>query len=140
MTHARPVKLLLVEDNPADVILFEECLREWSVPAYLHVAHDGVDALACLRGGARPDIIVLDLNMPRMGGIELLSELKREPAFQAIPVIVLTTSGAHDDILKAYGNHANAYVVKPNRVDDFFEVARVMEAFWLRAAKLPSNG
>jgi two-component system, chemotaxis family, response regulator Rcp1 len=143
-SNARPVEILMVDDNPGDVRLTEEALKEATVGNRLHVARDGVEALAYLRredgfeGASRPDLILLDLNLPRKDGRAVLAELKRDPELKWIPVVVLTTSEASVDILKAYELQANAYVTKPVDLERFLDVIRVIEDFWLTVVKLPS--
>jgi chemotaxis family two-component system response regulator Rcp1 len=138
-----PVELLLVEDNPGDVELTREALTEARVRNHLAVVSDGVEALRFLRregphaGSPRPDLILLDLNLPRMDGREVLAAIKRDPALRRIPVVVLTTSEAERDILEAYQLHANAYIVKPVDLDQFLGVVRSIESFWLAVVKLP---
>ena len=141
-----PVELLLVEDNPGDVELTREALAEARVRNRLAVVSDGVEALRFLRregphaGSPRPDLILLDLNLPRMDGREVLAAIKRDPALRRIPVVVLTTSEAERDILEAYQLHANAYIVKPVDLDQFLGVVRSIESFWLAVVKLPPGG
>ncbi|HEX9939680.1 MAG TPA: response regulator [Longimicrobium sp.] len=138
-----PVELLLVEDNPGDVELTREALAEARVRNRLAVVSDGVEALRFLRregphaGSPRPDLILLDLNLPRMDGREVLAAIKRDPALRRIPVVVLTTSEAERDIVEAYQLHANAYIVKPVDLDQFLGVVRSIESFWLAVVKLP---
>jgi CheY-like chemotaxis protein len=141
----RPVEVLLVEDNIADVRLTEEALREAPAPYSLHVVRDGEEAMAFLRHGGsyenmpRPDIILLDLNMPRKGGREVLAEIKGDPDLRRIPVIILTTSADTEDIRQAYDLHANSYLVKPVDLSRFFTVISALEGFWLFAATLPTE-
>jgi chemotaxis family two-component system response regulator Rcp1 len=140
MTSA-PIDILLVEDNPADVRLTIEALKEAKIPTRLHVARDGVDALARLRGSnasphQRPDLILLDLNLPRKDGREVLDEIKQDPMLKHIPVVILTTSQADQDILKGYRLGANAFITKPVDVDRFFDVVRSIEQFWLETVRL----
>lgn len=141
----RPVEILLVEDNMADVRLTEEALREAPAPYSLHVIRDGEEAMAFLRHDGpykdvpRPDIILLDLNMPRKGGREVLAEIKDDPDLRRIPVIILTTSTDTEDIRQAYDLHANSYLVKPVDLSRFFTVISALEGFWLFAATLPTE-
>ena len=141
----KPVDILLVDDNPADVDLTREALRDARMLNRMYVASDGVEALAFLRregqhaGAPRPDLILLDLNMPRMDGRELLGHIKADPELKRIPVVVLTTSEAETDILKTYDLHANCFVTKPVELDQFVEVAKSIEGFWLTLVKLPSR-
>ncbi|MEU3184120.1 response regulator [Streptomyces sp. NPDC006923] len=132
--------VLLVEDDPADALLIEEALLEHGMARSINQAEDGVAALEYLRDTAnpRPDLIVLDLNMPRMNGRELLTVLKDDADLLTIPVVVLTTSGAPDDVRSAYLQHANAYVIKPLNLDEFIQAVRSIDAFFLETAvKLP---
>lgn len=140
----RPVGILLVEDSPGDVQLTVEALRDAKVSTHLHVATNGEEALAFLhRQGAfadapRPDLILLDLNLPRKSGQEVLEEIKSDPDLRRIPVVILSTSDAEDDVLAAYDRSANCYVTKPVDLDRFWEVVRSIDQFWLHSAKLPS--
>jgi len=142
-TMSGPVEILLVEDNPGDVRLTQEILREGKVWNTLNAVPDGVEAIAYLRGEGkyagmtRPDLILLDLNLPRKDGREVLAEIKRDPDLRRIPVVVLTTSKADEDILKSYDAHANCYVTKPFDVEQFVRVIRLIEEFWLTAVKMP---
>ena len=135
---AAPIEILLVEDNPADVRLTVEALKEARVRNRLHVARDGVEAMAMLRSDAapRPDLILLDLNLPRKDGREVLQEIKQDEALRHIPVVILTTSQAEQDILQCYRLRANAFITKPVEIDQFFHVVRSMEQFWLEVVKL----
>jgi CheY-like chemotaxis protein len=141
----RPIEVLLVEDNPADVRLTEEALKEGKVRNRLHSVPDGVEALAFLRregkyvDAVRPDLILLDLNLPRKSGREVLGEIKTDPALRHIPVVVLTSSQAEKDIAQAYDLHANCYVTKPVDLDRFIEVVKSIEGFWFSIVKLPSE-
>lgn len=140
-----PVEILLVEDNPGDVRLTEEALKESKVLNNLHVAEDGVEALEFLRREGRhadaphPDLILLDLNLPKKDGRELLEEIKSHDDLKRIPVVVLTTSRAEEDILRMYDQHANCYITKPIDFEQFIEVVRSIENFWLTIVKLPSE-
>jgi CheY-like chemotaxis protein len=142
----RPIDILLVEDNAADVRLTEEVLTESKVHNNLMVANDGVEALNCLRqqgrfkGSPRPDLILLDLNLPVKDGREVLAEIKTDSNLKRIPVVVLTTSKAEEDILKTYNLHANCYITKPVDLEQFVNVVRYIEDFWLAIVKLPGNG
>jgi two-component system, chemotaxis family, response regulator Rcp1 len=142
---SRPIEVLLVEDNPGDVRLTKEALREGKVRNNLHVAPDGVEALAFLRregpyeDAVRPDLILLDLNLPRKDGREVLSEIKRDDTLRHIPVVVLTSSQAEQDILRAYDLHANCYVSKPVDLDQFITVVKSIENFWFTIVKLPTE-
>lgn len=141
--RSRPVDILLVEDNAGDVRLTEEALSEGNVSVRLHVARDGVEALNVLRQGGsstsvpRPDLVLLDLNLPRKGGLEVLEEMKSDKELRRIPVIVLTTSKEERDILRAYDLHANGFIVKPVDLDEFIRVVRSVSDFWLTVATLP---
>jgi CheY-like chemotaxis protein len=135
-----PIEILLIEDNPADVRLTVEALRDASVPNRLHVARDGVEAIHMLKDETgrvpRPDLILLDLNLPRKDGREVLQEIKQDDRLRHIPVVILTTSQAEQDILQSYRLRANAFVTKPVEIDQFFEVVRSMEHFWLEVVKM----
>ena len=131
-------RVLLVEDNEADVVLLQEALREGGVDLDLSVALDGEQAMDDLRGAdVLPDFVLLDLNLPRKDGREVLAEMKSDPALSEVPVIVLTTSQSPGDIAFAYRNHANAYVRKPNGLDQLIDVTRAIRDFWVAAATLP---
>ncbi|MBF0283172.1 MAG: response regulator [Magnetococcales bacterium] len=139
----QPIEILLVEDNPGDVELTREALLESKVHNRLHVVHDGEQALDFLHGRheysdkPRPDLILLDLNLPRRNGREVLQEIKGDDQLKAIPVVVLTTSRAEEDVLRSYKLHANCYVTKPVDLDKFFQVIRSIEQFWFTVVKLP---
>ena len=141
--QGRPIEILLVEDNPGDVRLTREALQAGKIWNRLHHARDGDDALAFLRGEGtsgdtpRPDLILLDLNLPGRDGREVLSEIKSDARFAAIPVVVLTTSKAEEDVLKSYGLHANCYIVKPIDFERFTDVVSAIENFWFCIVKLP---
>jgi CheY-like chemotaxis protein len=137
--NGRPVEILLVEDNPGDVRLTIEALRDSTLAHRLSVARDGVEALAFLRreGGVRPDLILLDLNLPRKDGREVLSEIKADAALRTIPVVVLTTSRAEQDVLHSYELQANCYITKPVDLMQFMTVVRSIEDFWLTIVTLP---
>lgn len=141
----KPIEILLVEDNPADVRLTEEALKEGKVRNHLHVARDGVDALEfLLRVGkyadaVRPDLILLDLNLPRKDGREVLAAIKHDPDLKLIPVVVLTTSSAEADILRSYKLHANCYITKPVDLDQFVKVVKSIDDFWLTVVRLPEK-
>jgi len=142
-TIGRPVEILLVEDNPGDVRLTVEAFIEGKVRNNLSVVADGVEALAFLRregkyaDAARPDLILLDLNLPKKDGREVLAEIKEDPNLRRIPVVVLTTSQEEKDILQAYDLRTNAYITKPVDLDQFLTVVRSIEDFWLTIVKLP---
>lgn len=139
----RPIDILLVEDNPGAVRLTREALRDEGVRTRLHVAADGEEAMAFLRneGGfsqaPRPDLILLDLNLPGKKGSEVLAEVKSDPELQRIPVVVLTTSEDQADISAAYGYHANGYITKPVDLEEFLRAVRAIEEFWFRTVRLP---
>lgn len=139
----RPIELLLVEDNPGDVRLTQEALREGKVRNHLHVAADGVEAMAYLRREGRhaqarqPDLILLDLNLPKKSGREVLAEIKEDPKLRRIPVVILTVSKAEEDVLKSYNLHANCYITKPVDLDQFLGVVKSIEDFWLTVVMLP---
>lgn len=141
----RPIEILLVEDNPGDVRLTVEALKEGKVHNRLNVARDGVEALDYLRrrtpyaDAERPDVILLDLNLPRKDGREVLAEIKNDEELRRIPVVILTTSKAEEDILRSYQLHANCYVTKPVDLDQFMTVVRSIEDFWFSIVRLPSR-
>jgi len=141
----RPIEILLVEDNPGDVRLTIESLRETKVRNNLRVAKDGVEALAMLRREGphadfvRPDLILLDLNLPRKDGREVLAEIKADPLLRTIPVVVLTTSRAEQDVLRSYELQANCYITKPVDLEQFITVVRSIEDFWLTIVTLPHS-
>ena len=142
----RPVEILLVEDNPGDVRLTREALKDAKVLNNLYVADDGFEALAFLKregeylNAIRPDLILLDLNLPKKDGREVLAEIKADPGLRQIPVVILTTSKAEEDVLKTYDLHANCYITKPVDLEKFIEVISAIEDFWLSIVKLPRNG
>jgi len=137
------VDILLVEDNPGDVRLTREAMKEAKIHNQLHVVSDGVEALAFLRrqgafaNAVRPHLILLDLNLPRKDGREVLAEVKEDPDLRRIPVVILTTSEAETDILKAYDLHANCYIAKPVDIEQFLRVVKSIEDFWVTIVKLP---
>ncbi len=137
------IDILLVEDNPGDVRLAQEALKESKVRNRLFVVEDGVEAMAFLRqqgmyaGKPRPDLILLDLNLPRKSGREVLAEVKSDENLKRIPVVVLTVSKAEEDIIKCYSYHANCYITKPLDFNQFMEVTKAIEEFWLTIVKLP---
>ena len=143
---APPVEILLVEDNPGDVRLTKEALKEGKVYNNLHWAKDGVEALEFLRQegknakAPRPDIILLDLNLPKKDGREVLAAIKSDARFKQIPVVILTTSKAEEDVLKSYELHANCYVTKPVDLEKFIQVVQSIDRFWLTVVTLPPNG
>jgi len=139
----RSIEILLVEDNPADVRLTREVLKDSKIRNNLSVVSDGVEAMAFLRkdgkygNSFRPDLILLDLNMPRKDGREVLAEVKSDPDLRRIPVVILTSSKAEEDIMKVYDYHANCYINKPVDLDDFINIVKVIEGFWLTIVELP---
>ncbi|MDZ7843466.1 MAG: response regulator [Anaerolineales bacterium] len=141
----KPIDILLVEDNPGDVRLTREALREGKVQNNLHVVMDGEEALQFLlregkyKDSERPDLILLDLNLPKMDGRELLGRIKKERDLKRIPVVVLTTSRAEEDIVKTYNLHANCFITKPVDLEKFFTVVKSIEEFWMTIVKLPSK-
>lgn len=138
--------VLLVEDNPGDQRLVKEALRENDLQCELHIAEDGVQALQFLRregkyqDAPRPDLILLDLNLPKISGREVLGELKAEEGLKSIPVVVMTTSQADEDISKVYGLNGNCFVTKPVDLDEFLHLIDVIGTFWFSVARLPSGG
>jgi two-component system, chemotaxis family, response regulator Rcp1 len=142
-TGAVPIEVLLVEDSPGDVRLTREAFKDAKVHINLHVALDGVEAMAFLgRQGAhvnapRPDLILLDLNLPKKDGREVLEEIKESPALKSIPVVILTTSASEADILRSYQFHANCYITKPVDLEGFLKVVKSIDSFWLSVVKLP---
>lgn len=138
-----PIDILLVEDDPGDVLMTREAFEHQKIRNALHVASDGAEALEFLnrkgrfRTAPRPGLILLDLNLPRKDGREVLGEIKRDPDLRTIPVVVLTTSEAEEDIARSYDLHANAYVTKPVDFEKFVEVVRKIDDFWLTVVKLP---
>jgi len=145
MFNEGPVEILLVEDNPGDVRLTREIFKECNVPHVLHVVKDGEEAMAFLRQEGdyqdvkRPALILLDLNLPCKDGREVLAEIKKDGALQRIPIVVLTTSAAKEDIFQAYQLHANCYILKPVDLDQFQNVVQGLSEFWLRIVELPSR-
>ncbi len=141
-TAVAPIEILLVEDNPPDVRLTVEALKDAKVRNNLHVAADGVEAMAFLRRQGKhvhaphPDLILLDLNLPKKDGREVLEEIKSDDALKHIPVVILTTSQAEQDVLRTYRLSANAYVTKPVDLERFLQVVRSIEEFWLEIVKL----
>ena len=138
-----PIEVLLVEDDPGDVLLIREAFEDNKVRNRLHIVSDGVEAIDFLRkqGGfadaPTPDLVLLDLNLPRKDGREVLAEVKNDDALRTIPVVVLTTSQAEEDVLRSYDLHANAYVTKPVDFDRFIEVVRLIDDFFVTVVKLP---
>lgn len=140
-----PIEILLVEDSPGEARLTREALKDGTIVHNLHVAADGMEALAFLRavgvhaGAPRPDLILLDLNIPKLDGAEVLAEIKTDPDLARIPVVVLTTSKAEEDIARSYDLHANCYINKPVDLDQFMLVIRAIEDFWLTVVRLPNT-
>jgi CheY-like chemotaxis protein len=140
---AAPIEVLLVEDSPGDVRLTREAFKDAKVHINLHVATDGVEAMEFLnREGKhsavpRPDLILLDLNLPRKDGRQVLEEIKKNPVLKSIPVVILTTSASDEDILRSYRLHANCYITKPVGLDGFLEVVKSIDTFWLSVVQLP---
>ena len=141
MTDAdsQPISVLLVEDDPGDVVLIEEAFEHNKVRNSLKIVGDGVEAMEFLRNPAnsRPDLVLLDLNLPRKDGREVLAEVKEDPQLKRIPVVVLTTSKDEEDILRSYNLHANCYITKPVDFDKFVSVVKTIDDFWLTVVKLP---
>ena len=141
----RPIEILLIEDNPGDARLTQEALREARVSNRLSHVSDGVEAMAFVRreppfaDAPRPDLILLDLNLPRKDGREVLAELKADPVLRLIPVVVLTTSEAEQDILRTYELYGNCYITKPVDLEKFLHIVRAVESFWLAIVKLPGR-
>ena len=141
----KPIEILMVEDSPTDVLITEEALEQAKVRNHLHVVEDGVQAMAFLHQEdpytqvPRPDLILLDLNLPRKDGREVLAEIKADEHLKTIPVVILTTSRAEEDVLKAYGLHANCYISKPVDFTRFMEVVRAIESFWFTVVTLPEG-
>jgi CheY-like chemotaxis protein len=141
----RPVEILMAEDNPGDVRLTQEALKESKILNHLHVVGDGEEAMAFLRrqgkyaAAARPDLILLDLNMPKMDGRSVLAEVKGDAELRRIPVVVLSSSSAEQDIVKSYDLHANCYITKPVDLEQFSVVVKTVEEFWFSIVKLPAH-
>lgn len=140
-----PIDILLVEDNPGDVRLTQEALAEAKMANRLHIARDGVQAIAFLRkqdsyqDAPRPGLVLLDLNLPRKSGLEVLELIKHDPDLKRIPVVILTSSKADEDIARSYSNHANCYITKPVDLAQFFSVVRGIDEFWLAIVQLPNG-
>ncbi len=142
-TQVKPIEILLVEDSPSDADLAIEALSHGKILNNLHFVEDGVEAMKFLRKQApyitvpRPDLILLDLNLPKKSGVEVLKEIKTDPNLKRIPVLILTTSSAQEDIIKSYSLHANCYITKPVDFLQFTKVINLIEEFWLTIVKLP---
>ena len=140
-----PIEILMIEDNPGDVRLTQEALKENKMYNCLHAVGDGVEAMAFLRregkyaDAPRPDLILLDLNLPKKDGREVLAEIKADENLKRIPVVILTSSQAEEDVLRTYNLHANCYVTKPVDLDQFIRVVKSIEEFWLTIVKLPTE-
>jgi CheY-like chemotaxis protein len=141
----RVVDILLVEDDPGDVLMTREAFADYKIHNRLHVVDNGIDAMAFLRregehsGAPTPDLVLLDLNLPRMDGREVLSEMKNDPGLRTIPVVVLTTSDAEEDVIASYSLYANAYVTKPVDFERFIEVVRQIDDFFISVVRLPNR-
>jgi chemotaxis family two-component system response regulator Rcp1 len=142
-SDAKPMEVLLVEDSPGDVRLTREALKDAKVHINMHIASDGIEAMAFLKREGlyarvpRPDLILLDLNLPKKDGREVLEEIKRNPVLKSIPVVILTTSASETDILRSYLLHANCYITKPVDLKGFLDVVKSIDNFWLSVVKLP---
>jgi len=145
LVYRKKVVILLVEDNPGDIRLTREAIHEGNIVCDLHVAVDGEEALAFLRKEAKyanaptPDLVLLDLNLPKINGWEVLSEMKTDQNIKKIPVVVLTTSKAEEDILAMYSLHANCFITKPVDFDQFFTIVQSIKDFWFNIVKLPES-
>ena len=143
--NTMPIEILLVEDSPGDVRLTREAFKDARVLVNLHVAGDGEEAMAFLKregkysSKPRPDIILLDLNLPKKDGRAVLAEIKEDPKLQTIPVVILTTSASEADVLKSYSLHANCYITKPVDLDGFLKVVKSIDGFWLSVVRLPTG-
>ena len=145
MSDIQTIEILLVEDNPGDVQLTLEAFNEGEISNHINVVKDGVQALEYLRkqgvyaNAVRPNIVLLDLNLPRKSGLEVLAELKADPDLRSIPIVVLTTSRDEEDIARSYHEHANCYISKPVDFDEFMGVVHSLESFWLTVVRLPTK-
>ncbi|MBE2224028.1 MAG: response regulator [Anaerolineae bacterium] len=145
MVIDKSIHILLVEDNPADIRLTQEAFKETSIPNRLHVVRDGAEALAFLEqtgrfaNAPRPDMILLDLNLPKKDGREVLAQIKEKPEYKRIPVVILTTSNEEEDIAHTYEHHANCFITKPAELDEFLNVVKNIESFWLSVVQLPND-
>ena len=144
MENSKIINILLVEDSPGDARLAKEALKEGKVKNELHIVYDGMEATDFLfnrnkyKDAPRPDLIILDLNLPKKNGREVLAEIKRDENLKSIPVVILTISKAEEDVLKTYNLHANCYITKPLDLNKFMEVVKSIEEFWLTIVKLPN--
>jgi CheY-like chemotaxis protein len=141
----RQIEVLLVEDDPGDVLMTKEAFEDYKLSNQLHVVNDGAEAMDFLRqqgdhaDAPRPDLVLLDLNLPRMDGREVLQAIKSDPGLASIPVVVLTTSEAEEDVLRSYSLHANAYVTKPVDFERFIQVVRQIDEFFVTVVRLPTR-
>lgn len=142
---AKQIEILLVEDNEGDARLAKEALKESKIKNEIHVVADGVEAMAFLRkegayaGSPRPDLVLLDLNLPKKDGRQVLAEIKSDEHLKRIPVVILTTSKDEEDVLRTYNLHANCYITKPIDLDQFVKVVRSVEDFWFTIVRLPNG-
>lgn len=134
-----PRSVLLVEDNPGDVLLIRTALDEWTVPPGITLAADGAEALDLLRGNFHPDLVLLDLNLPKVDGHEVLRAMKGDPKLRLVPVVILSSSESRADILGAYADHCNAYVCKPDSLAEYRRLLGSLERFWFESAVLPGS-
>lgn len=145
MVIDKPIDILLVEDNPADIRLTQEAFKQTAIANHLHVVRDGAEAVVFLEQtdrfahAPRPDMILLDLNLPKKDGREVLAWIKQSSKFKSIPVVILTTSKAEEDIAHTYQHHANCFITKPVDLDEFLEVVKRIEQFWLTIVQLPPD-
>lgn len=145
MSKDKSVDILLVEDNPADIRLTQEAFKTTRIPNQLHIVRDGAEAMAYLEQTGRfanvprPDMILLDLNLPKKDGREVLALIKQSPEYKQIPVVILTTSREEEDITHTYNHHANCFITKPAGLDEFLEVVKSIETFWLSVVQLPHH-
>jgi len=143
--ESRQIEILLIEDNPGDARLTQEAMRAAKMTNVLHIVEDGVQAMEFLRqrsrfkDAPRPDLILLDLNLPKKDGRSVLAEVKADPDLRRIPVVVLTTSRSEEDVMQAYDMHANAYVTKPVNLDQFMRIVALIDEFWLKVVTLPGR-
>jgi CheY-like chemotaxis protein len=145
IVNVRPVEILLVEDNPADVRLIMETFKDFKIQNSMSVAKDGAEAMEFLKkegafsAAPRPDVILLDLNLPKKNGFEVLKEIRNTPELKRLPVVILSTSDSENDILKSYDMNANCFVTKPVGLDEFIKIVMTIEDFWLSIVKLPER-